>query len=181
VLLGACDTFRAAATEQLAIWAERNQAEIVRGGAQADPAAVAYDAVDRAVTRGIDVVLLDTAGRLHTQKNLMEELAKVQRVVAKRLPGAPHEVWLVLDATNGQNAIRQAREFTSAVNVTGLVVAKLDGTARGGALFAIRQALGLPVRYVGTGESLELLEVFDPEAFVDAILASEPAQSRLDV
>lgn len=173
VLLGACDTFRAAAAEQLEIWAGRNGAEIVRKGEGADPASVAFDSVDRAVTSGIDVVLLDTAGRLHTQKNLMSELGKVQRVVAKRLPGAPHEVWLVIDATNGQNAIRQAREFTEAVNVTGLVVAKLDGTARGGALFGIRKALDLPVRYIGTGESLELLEAFEPEPFVDAILSSE--------
>jgi len=171
VLLGACDTFRAAA--ELEIWAGRNGAEIVRGGEDADPASVAFDAVDRAVRQGIDVVLLDTAGRLHTQKNLMGELAKIQRVVAKRLPGAPHEVWLVIDATNGQNAIRQAQEFTASVNVTGLVVAKLDGTARGGALFGIRKALELPVRYIGTGESLELLEAFEPEPFVDAILASE--------
>jgi len=173
VLLGACDTFRAAAAEQLEIWAGRNGAEIVRGGDDADPASVAFDAVDRAVRQGIDVVLLDTAGRLHTQKNLMGELAKIQRVVAKRLPGAPHEVWLVIDGTNGQNAIRQAQEFTAAVNVTGLVVAKLDGTARGGALFGIRKALELPVRYIGTGESLELLEAFEPEPFVDAILSSE--------
>lgn len=173
VVLGACDTFRAAATEQLAIWAERNGAEIVRGADGADPASVAFETVDRAVSTNADVVLLDTAGRLHTQKNLMQELAKVQRVCAKRLPGAPHEVWLVLDGTNGQNAIQQAKEFTAAVEVTGLVVSKLDGTARGGAVFGIRDALGLPVRYIGTGESLELLEPFEPEAFVDAIVASE--------
>jgi fused signal recognition particle receptor len=170
VLLGACDTFRAAAAEQLEIWASRNRAAIVRGPDGADPAAVAFDAVDQAVTRGVDVVLLDTAGRLHTAKNLMAEIAKVQRVIAKRLPGAPHEVWLVLDGTNGQNAIQQAKEFTAALAVTGLVVAKLDGTARGGALFGIRKALNLPVRYLGTGEQLELLEPFEPEAFVDAIV-----------
>ena len=116
---------------------------------------------------------IDTAGRLHTQKNLMQELAKVQRVLGKRLEGAPHHVWLVLDGTNGQNAIQQAREFTAAVEVTGLIVSKLDGTARGGAVFGIRDALGLPVRYIGTGESLELLESFEPEAFVDAIVANE--------
>jgi fused signal recognition particle receptor len=133
---------------------------------------VAFDAVDAAFARKADVVLLDTAGRLHTQKNLMDELKKIQRVVKKRMPSAPHHVWLVLDATNGQNAIRQAREFTAAVEVTGLVVAKLDGTARAGAVFAIRDALGLPVRFVGTGESLELLEAFEPEAFVDALLAA---------
>ncbi|MCE9595170.1 MAG: signal recognition particle-docking protein FtsY [Planctomycetes bacterium] len=170
VLLGACDTFRAAAAEQLEIWARRNQSAIVRGAENADPASVAFDAVDQAVARGVDVVLLDTAGRLHTHKNLMQEIAKVQRVIAKRLPGAPHEVWLVLDGTNGQNAIQQAREFTKELAVTGLVVAKLDGTARGGALFGIRKALNLPVRYIGTGEQLELLEPFEPEAFVDAIV-----------
>ena len=171
VLLGAGDTYRAAAADQLAIWAERNGAEIVRQQKDgADPAAVAFDAVEAARARGRDVVLIDTAGRLHTQTNLMAELAKVRRVIARCLPGAPHETWLVLDATNGQNAIQQAKLFTEAVEVTGLVIAKLDGTARGGAIFAIEEALGLPVRYVGTGESLELLEPFDPEAFVDAIL-----------
>ncbi|MCC6408290.1 MAG: signal recognition particle-docking protein FtsY [Planctomycetes bacterium] len=170
VLLGACDTFRAAAAEQLEIWASRNQSAIVRGPDGSDPASVAFDAVDKAVATGADVVLLDTAGRLHTHKNLMAEIAKVQRVIAKRLPGAPHEVWLVLDGTNGQNAIQQAREFTKELAVTGLVVAKLDGTARGGALFGIQKALGLPVRYIGTGEQLELLEPFEPEAFVDAIV-----------
>jgi fused signal recognition particle receptor len=170
VLLGAGDTFRAAAADQLAIWAERNQSTIVRQQPGADPAAVAFDAVDAGIARGVDVVLIDTAGRLHTQTNLMAELAKVRRVIERRLPGAPHETWLVLDGTNGQNAIQQARLFTAGVQVTGLVVAKLDGTARGGALFAIRAALGLPVRYIGTGESLDDLEPFDPEAFVDAIV-----------
>ena len=173
VLLAAADTFRAAAADQLEVWARRNGAAIVRQHKDgADPAAVAYDAVDAALARDVGVVLVDTAGRLHTQRNLMDELGKIRRVIGKRLPGAPHETWLVLDATNGQNAIRQAREFTAAVEVTGLVVAKLDGTARGGALFGIRDALRLPVRYVGTGEGLELLEPFEPEAFVDAILAS---------
>jgi fused signal recognition particle receptor len=171
VLLGACDTFRAAAAEQLEIWAKRNQSAIVRGAEGADPASVAFDAVDRAIQQRIDVVLIDTAGRLHTHKNLMAEIAKLERVIAKRLPGAPHEVWLVLDGTNGQNAIRQAQEFTRELDVTGLVIAKLDGTARGGALFGIRRALDLPVRYVGTGETLEMLEAFEPEAFVDSIVA----------
>ena len=170
VLLGACDTFRAAAAEQLSIWASRNGAEFVRGGEKADPASVAFDAVDKGLALGVDVIVLDTAGRLHTQKNLMAELGKLERVVAKRLPGAPHEVLLVIDATNGQNAIRQAREFTAAVKVTGLIVAKLDGTARAGAIFTIQRELGIPVRYVGTGESLELLEPFDREAFVDALV-----------
>ena len=173
VLLGAGDTFRAAAADQLQIWAERNGVPIVRGKAESDPAAVAFDAVDQAVARGVDVVLVDTAGRLHTQKKLMDELTKVKRVIERRLPGAPHEIWLVLDGTNGQNAIQQAKLFTAAVQVTGLIVAKLDGTARGGALFGIKEALGLPVRYIGTGEQLELLEVFEPESFVSALL--EPA------
>lgn len=171
VLLGAADTFRAAAADQLEIWAERNGAEIVRSRKDgADPASVAFDAVQAGVARKADVVLIDTAGRLHTQKNMMEELDKIRRVVGKALPGAPHETWLVLDGTNGQNAIQQARLFTDTVNVSGLVIAKMDGTARGGALFTIRDALDLPVRYIGTGESLELLETFDPEAFVAAIL-----------
>ncbi|MCB9903617.1 MAG: signal recognition particle-docking protein FtsY [Planctomycetes bacterium] len=171
VLLAAGDTFRAAAADQLEIWAQRNGAQIVRAHKDgADPASIAFDAVDAALARGTDVVIVDTAGRLHTQKNLMDELNKVRRVIEKRLPGAPHETWLVLDATNGQNAIQQAREFTAAVEVTGLVLAKLDGTARGGAVFGIKDALNLPVRYIGTGESLELLEAFDPEAYVDALL-----------
>lgn len=172
VLLGACDTFRAAAQEQLEIWATRNGADIVRGSEGADPAAVAYDALDAAVAREVDVVLIDTAGRLHTQKNLMQELQKVQRVLGKRIDGAPHEVLLVMDGTNGQNAIAQAKEFTASVDVTSVLVSKLDGTARGGAVFGIRRALGLPLRYVGTGEALELLEAFEAEAFVDAIVGS---------
>jgi fused signal recognition particle receptor len=170
VLLAAGDTFRAAAADQLEIWAQRNGAEIVRAKPGADPASVAFEAVDAAVARGMDAVLVDTAGRLHTQKNLMDELQKVRRVIARRLPGAPHETLLVLDATNGQNAVQQAKLFTAAVEVTGLVLAKLDGTARGGAVFGIQGALGLPVRYIGTGEKLEMLEPFDREAFVDAIV-----------
>jgi fused signal recognition particle receptor len=172
VLLGAGDTFRAAAADQLEIWAQRNRAEIVRAKPGADPASVAFEAVDAAVARGMDAVLVDTAGRLHTQKNLMDELLKVRRVIARRLPGAPHETLLVLDATNGQNAVQQAKLFTAAVEVTGLVLAKLDGTARGGAVFGIQGALGLPVRYIGTGEKLEMLEPFDREAFVDAIVGA---------
>lgn len=172
VLLGAGDTFRAAAADQLEIWAGRNGAQIVRQQPGADPAAVAYDAVDAGIARGVDVVLIDTAGRLHTQTNLMAELEKMRRVIERRLPGAPHETWLVLDGTNGQNAISQARLFTASVQVTGLIVAKLDGTARGGAVFGIKQALGLPVRYIGTGEQLDLIEAFEPEAFVDAIVGT---------
>ena len=172
VLLGAGDTFRAAAADQLEIWAQRNGADIVRAKPGSDPASVAFEAVDAAVARGMDAVLVDTAGRLHTQKNLMDELQKVRRVIARRLPGAPHETLLVLDATNGQNAVQQAKLFTAAVEVSGLVLAKLDGTARGGAVFGIQGALGLPVRYIGTGEKLEMLEPFDPAAFVDAILGA---------
>ena len=172
VMVGACDTYRAAAADQLEVWAGRTGAAIARKGEGADPAAVAFDAVDRAVREGFDLVILDTAGRLHTQVNLMAELEKVRRVIERRLPGAPHEVLLVLDGTNGQNAIQQARAFTASVAVTGLVIAKLDGTARGGALFTIQDALKLPVRYIGTGESMELLEPFEPGAFVDAILSN---------
>lgn len=172
VLVGACDTFRAAAADQLEIWAERAGVDIVRQGEGADPAAVAWDAVDAGIARGVDVIILDTAGRLHTQKNLMEELKKIHRVVQKRLPEAPHEVWLVLDGTNGQNAVTQAKLFTEAVQVTGIVVAKLDGTARGGAVFTIKQAVGLPVHFIGTGETMDDIEPFEPGAFVDAIISS---------
>jgi fused signal recognition particle receptor len=180
VLLGAADTFRAAAADQLQIWAERNDVNIVRSHADgADPASVAFDAAKRGVDDDTDIVLVDTAGRLHTQKNLLDELDKVRRVLGKAVEGAPHETWLVIDATNGQNAVQQAKEFTSAVEVTGLVLAKLDGTARGGAVFGIRDALGLPVRYVGTGESLGDLDLFDPTAFIDAIVpASSDERSR---
>ncbi|HIG11158.1 MAG: signal recognition particle-docking protein FtsY [bacterium] len=171
VIVGAADTFRAAAADQLEVWAERTGADIVRSHKDgADPAAIAFDTVEAAVSRGKDVAIIDTAGRLHTQKNLMAELEKIRRVVGRRVANAPQETWLVIDATNGQNAISQAREFTSSVEVTGLLIAKLDGTARGGALFGIKEALGLPVRFVGTGESVELLEEFEPGAFVDAIL-----------
>jgi fused signal recognition particle receptor len=171
VIVGAGDTFRAAAADQLETWAKRTGAEIVRSHQDgADPAAIAFDTVQAATARGKDVAIIDTAGRLHTQKNLMAELEKVRRVAGRNVEGAPHETWLVIDGTNGQNAIQQAREFTSSVDVTGLIIAKLDGTARGGAIFGIKEALGLPVRFIGTGESMELLEEFEPEAFVDAIL-----------
>jgi fused signal recognition particle receptor len=171
VLLGASDTFRAAAADQLEVWAERNGARIVRSHADgADPAAVAFDAAKAGQAEDHDIVIIDTAGRLHTQKNLLDELEKVRRVLGKAVTDAPHETWLVIDATNGQNAIQQAREFTSAVEVSGLILAKLDGTARGGAVFGIREALGLPVRYVGTGEALGDLAPFDPAGFIDAIV-----------
>ncbi|MCP5022639.1 MAG: signal recognition particle-docking protein FtsY [bacterium] len=173
VILGAADTFRAAAADQLEIWAERNGSDIVRQKHDgADPAAVAYDSVVAAQARGADVLLVDTAGRLHTQHNLMEELSKVRRVISKQIPDAPHQTWLVLDGTNGQNAVQQAKQFTATVKVDGLIIAKLDGTARGGAIFGIQGALGLPVMYVGTGETLEDLDAFDPTAFVDAIVTS---------
>ncbi|MDE0896435.1 MAG: signal recognition particle-docking protein FtsY [Planctomycetota bacterium] len=172
VLVGACDTFRAAAADQLEIWADRAGVDLVRQGEGADPAAVAFDAVDAGISRGSDVIILDTAGRLHTQKNLMQELEKIQRVVRKRLPDAPHSVWLVLDGTNGQNAVQQAKLFMETVDVSGLIVAKLDGTARGGAVFSITDAVGLPVFFVGTGETMEDLERFEPGTFVDAILST---------
>jgi fused signal recognition particle receptor len=171
VLVGACDTYRAAAADQLAIWADRSEVQLVRKEEGSDPAAVAFEALEAAVVLDYELVLLDTAGRLHVHKQLMEELKKIQRVVARKIEGAPHEVWLVLDATNGQNAVQQAKLFTEAVRVTGLIVAKLDGTARAGALFRIQRELGLPVRYVGTGEGKEDFEIFEPESFVDAILA----------
>lgn len=171
VMLAAADTFRAAAVEQLGIWAERAGAEFLAGQPGGDPAAVAYDAVARAVARDLDVVLIDTAGRLQTKANLMEELAKIRRVIAKRIPDAPHEVLLVLDATTGQNALRQAREFGRIVDVTGLVLTKVDGTAKGGIVIAIAEELGIPVRYLGLGEALEDLAEFEAEAFAGALLA----------
>jgi len=171
VLLAAADTFRAAATEQLCKWAERLGVEIVRGGENADPAAVAFDAAAAAAARGVDVLLVDTAGRLHTRENLMRELEKVRRVLARQIPGAPHEVLLVLDATTGQNAVSQARLFTQGVGVTGLVLAKLDGTAKGGVVLAIWEEVSVPVKYVGLGEGADDIAPFDPEAFVDAIFA----------
>lgn len=171
VLMAAADTFRAAASEQLGVWAERTGADLVRQRSGADPAAVAFDALKAARARGVDVLLVDTAGRLHTKHNLMEELKKIRRVLAKHEPGAPSEVLLVLDATTGQNAISQARLFKDAVEPTGLVVAKLDGTAKAGVVLAIREELGLEVRFVGLGEGVGDLEPFDPDAFVGALLA----------
>ena len=172
ILLAACDTFRAAAADQLAIWADRAGADIVRGAPNADPASVAHDACDRALARGVDILIVDTAGRLHTQQHLMRELEKVRNVIARKIPGAPHEVLLVLDATNGQNAIRQADVFTQAVGCTGVVLTKLDGTAKGGVVVAIRQALDLPVKFVGVGEALDDLQPFDSEAFVESLFAA---------
>lgn len=169
VVLGAGDTFRAAAVEQLTIWSQRLGVEIVTGAAGADPASVAHRAVAAAVERGIDVCIVDTAGRLQTQQNLMQELTKIHRVIGKVLDGAPHEVLLVLDATTGQNGISQAKHFTEAVQCTGLILAKLDGTAKGGVVVAIRQQVGLPVKYVGVGEKPEDLALFNPEEFCEAL------------
>jgi len=173
VVLGAGDTFRAAAVEQLTMWSQRIGIEIVKQQTGADPAAVAFDAVSAALARRADYLVFDTAGRLHTQKNLMEELRKIVRVLSKQIPEAPHETLLVLDATTGQNAIRQAEEFTKAAAVTGTILAKMDGTAKGGAVFGIRQHLPLPVKFIGVGERLEDLEPFSASEFVDAILSSE--------
>jgi fused signal recognition particle receptor len=173
VLLGAGDTFRAAAAEQLEIWGERAGVDVVRHAAGSDPAAVAFDAIKAAVARKADVLLLDTAGRLHTKVNLMEELKKVRRVLDRELPGAPHETLLVVDATTGQNALVQARLFQEAVAVSGVALTKLDGTARGGMLVAIGDELGLPIRFVGIGEGLEDLRPFDPDMFVDALFRQD--------
>jgi len=170
-LVVASDTFRAAALEQLAVWAERAGADLVRSQHGADAAAVAYDGVRAAIAREAEVVIVDTAGRLQTNKNLMAELGKIQRVLGKALPGAPHEVLLVLDATVGQNALSQVTSFTDVISVTGIVLAKLDGSARGGVILAIADQLGVPVRYVGLGEQLEDLADFDPDGFARALLA----------
>ena len=170
VLLCAADTFRAAAIEQLEIWARRNEIEMIRQKTGADPAAVVFDAMAAARARGVDVVIVDTAGRLHTKSNLMAELEKMKRTAAKQVSGAPHEVLLVLDATTGQNGLVQAREFTEHAGVTGLVLTKLDGTAKGGIAVAIVRELGLPIRFVGTGEKIDDLVPFDASAFVNSLL-----------
>jgi fused signal recognition particle receptor len=169
VILAAADTFRAAASDQLRIWAERSGADIVAHAAGADPAAVVFDALDAAVARRADVVLIDTAGRLHTKSNLMDELAKIRRVIDRRLPGAQPETLLVLDATTGQNGLAQAAAFHESVTLTGIVLTKLDSTARGGIVFTIEQRLGVPVRFAGVGERAEDLVAFEPQAFVDAL------------
>jgi len=169
VVLGAADTFRAAAVEQLGVWASRLGAEIVRGPEGVDPASVAHQAVAKAIETDADICIVDTAGRLQTQEGLMQQLTKIHRVLGKQIPESPHEVLLVLDATTGQNGISQARHFTEAVQCTGLVLAKLDGTAKGGVVVAIRQQVGLPVKYIGVGESADDLALFDVDAFVDAL------------
>jgi fused signal recognition particle receptor len=171
VIFGAADTYRAAAVEQLQVWGERLNIPVIAGQPNGDPGAVAYDTVQAATARDLDLVFIDTAGRLHTRFNLMEELKKVERVVGKALPGAPHEVWLVMDATTGQNALQQALAFKEAVNVTGVVLAKLDSSAKGGMAFAIQSELGLPIIYAGLGEAPEDLQPFDPDLFIEGILA----------
>ncbi len=170
VIFAAADTFRAAAAEQLEVWGQRLKIEVVAGAPESDPGAVAYNAVQAGMARKVDIVLVDTAGRLHTRFNLMEELKKVHRVVGKAMSGAPHAVWLVLDATTGQNALQQARAFSTAVKVSGVILAKLDSSARGGMAFAIQRELSLPILFAGLGERPEDLQPFDPDAFVDGII-----------
>ena len=170
LLFGAADTFRAAAVDQLQVWGDRLGVDVVAGAPESDPGAVAFNSVQSGTAHGVDLVLVDTAGRLHTRFNLMEELKKVQRVIGKALPGAPHAVWLVLDATTGQNAMQQARAFKEAVGVTGVILSKLDSSARGGFAFAIQHELGLPILFAGLGEKPEDLTPFNPDAFVDGIL-----------
>ncbi|MBL7989616.1 MAG: signal recognition particle-docking protein FtsY [Chlorobi bacterium] len=176
VLIGAADTFRAAANEQLEVWAERAGVEIIGQGQGADPAAVAFDTLQAAVSRGADVVIIDTAGRLHTKSNLMQELQKMSRVMKKIREHAPDEVFLVLDATTGQNAIQQAKEFTKAVEITGLVLTKLDGTAKGGVVIAIANELSMPVRYIGVGERIDDLQPFNVDEFAEALFAFEETE-----
>jgi len=171
VILAACDTFRAAAVDQLKIWGERLDVHVIAGQQGGKPSAVAWDAADAAQARNADVLLVDTAGRLHTQKHLMEELKKIRDVLAKKIPGAPHEVILVLDATTGQNAIRQAHIFTQTIEVTGVFLAKLDGTAKGGIVVAIREELNIPVKFIGVGETPDDVEPFEPDKFVEALFA----------
>ncbi len=171
VMLAACDTFRAAAVEQLTIWSQRIGCDIIKGQQGSDPGAVAFDACEAAKVRRADVLIIDTAGRLHTQAHLMRELEKIRKIASRQIEGAPHEVLLVLDATSGQNAIQQADSFKKAIQCTGIILAKLDGTAKGGAIVAIRQKVGLPVKFIGVGEKLEDLEVFDPDAYVEALFA----------
>jgi fused signal recognition particle receptor len=172
VLFGAADTFRAAAVEQLQVWGERIDVDVIAGQPESDPGAVAYNTIQAGVARNMDVILIDTAGRLHTRFNLMEELKKVERVVGKAHPGAPHAIWLVMDTTTGQNALQQARAFKEAVGVTGVILTKLDSSARGGMVFAIRRELGLPILFAGLGEKIEDLTIFDPDAFIEGIMAS---------
>lgn len=181
VIIGAADTFRAAANEQLEVWAQRAGVDIIQQKHGSDPAAVAFDTLQSARTRKSDVVIIDTAGRLHTKSNLMEELKKIKRVMAKLMPDAPHEVLLVLDATTGQNAIQQAKIFTEAVGVTGIAVTKLDGTAKGGVVIGISSEMSIPVKYIGVGEKIDDLQVFDEDAFVQALFGSLRTDDEITV
>ncbi|MGA3066958.1 MAG: signal recognition particle-docking protein FtsY [Tepidisphaeraceae bacterium] len=178
VMVCASDTFRAAAVEQLTIWSQRIGVEIVKHRMGADPAAVAYDACEAAKARGFDFLIVDTAGRLHTQQNLMRELTKIRDVVAKRIEGAPHEVILVLDATTGQNAIQQAKHFSQAIGITGIFLAKLDGTAKGGVAISIRDQLSIPVKFIGLGETPQDIETFDPARYVSALFGEAPEEKK---
>lgn len=175
VLLAAADTYRAGAVAQLGIWAQRLGVDIIRGAPGGDPAAVAFDAAEAAIVRGVDVLLVDTAGRLHNEENLMRQLVKIRDVIRRRIPGAPHETLLVLDATSGQNAVVQAIAFQKAVDITGIFLAKMDGTARGGVVIAIHDALGVPVKLIGVGESPEDVQPFDADRFVDAVFSIDGA------
>lgn len=176
VLLGACDTFRAGAVRQLEVWGERVGVDVIKGQQGGDPAAVAFDACSAAKARGVDVLILDTAGRLHTQDSLMRQLSKLVNVVKKQIPDAPHEVLLVLDATSGQNALRQAEEFSKAAGVTGIFLSKLDGTAKGGIVIAIREVTSIPVKFIGVGETSDDVQPFDPANFVEALFTEEVAE-----
>jgi fused signal recognition particle receptor len=169
VILAACDTFRAAASDQLSVWAQRAGTEVVKGAPGADPASVAHDACQRAVARQFDVLIVDTAGRLHTQAHLMRELEKIRNVIQRAIPGSPHEVLLVIDATNGQNAIRQAEVFTKAIGCTGIILTKLDGTAKGGVVVPVRQTMNLPIKFVGVGEGLDDFQPFVADTFVESL------------
>lgn len=171
MIVAACDTFRAAAIDQLTIWCEKIGVDIVKGQHGSDPASVAHDACEKARSKNADIVIVDTAGRLHTQTHLMRELEKIHRVTSKVIPGSPHEVLLVLDATTGQNAVLQAENFQKAVHCTGIILTKLDGTAKGGAIFSIKQRLNIPVKFIGVGEKMEDMEPFDPKAYVEALFA----------
>jgi fused signal recognition particle receptor len=174
VMLAAADTFRAAAVEQLALWSDRLGVKLVRQAQGSDPAAVAFDAIESALAKNVDFLIIDTAGRLHTQENLMKELEKIKRVIKKRIPDAPHETLLVLDGTTGQNAISQALEFGKILEITGIFLTKLDGTAKGGAVIGIRDQVGIPIKFIGVGEKMQDIEDFDPDAFVDALF-EQPA------
>lgn len=178
VLLGAADTFRAAAIEQLQVWADRAGCDLIKQNEGSDPAAVVFDTISAAKARGADVAICDTAGRLHTKKNLMDELAKINRVIDRELPDADKEVLLVLDATTGQNGVNQAREFKNAANITGIVLTKLDGTAKGGVVLAVRQALDIPVKFIGVGEGLDDLQPFDAEEFARALFDRDPSEYK---